>query len=161
VTTARTVFDGSVAADTRRYLKGLSRLGPRGQLAASLFRAQKASTRAKFYHGGIKTGYGRKTFRDLAYDHKQDAINAVCELLQELSGRLVLTWGWGEDKGQSINRWVLYVELPTGQVSFHSPQRGAGPDYLRGWDGANLSCERISQWCDSIVEARDLLKGDP
>ena len=31
--------------------------------------------------------------------------------------------------------WVLYLDLPTGQVSFHAPARGPGPDYPGEWDG--------------------------
>ena len=44
---------------------------------------------------------------------------------------------------------VLYVDLPTGQVSFHA----YGPsenrrEYDGKWDGTGLSEERIVKYCD-------------
>lgn len=49
-------------------------------------------------------------------------------------------------------RWVLYVDLPTGQVSFHAPERGAGPNYPGKWNGVRgVSGERIVCWCQSLI----------
>ena len=40
---------------------------------------------------------------------------------------------------------ILYIDLPTGQVSFHSPNRGEGPEYEGGWDGmVGASTTRIA-----------------
>jgi len=41
--------------------------------------------------------------------------------------------------------WVVYFELPQGQVSFHSPTRGSGPDYPGEWDGTHTSQDRITE----------------
>lgn len=47
---------------------------------------------------------------------------------------------------------VLYVEIPTGQVSFHSPVRGAGPNYTKPWDGIKMvGPERISRFINAIM----------
>lgn len=47
---------------------------------------------------------------------------------------------------------VLYVEIPTGQVSFHSPTRGNGPDYEGDWDGAQgVSGDRIVAAIDHLA----------
>ncbi len=39
------------------------------------------------------------------------------------------------DAEQPVYRQVLYVDLPTGQVSWHTGMRHIGPDYLGAWDG--------------------------
>ncbi|MBX9579161.1 MAG: hypothetical protein K2X87_02545, partial [Gemmataceae bacterium] len=44
-----------------------------------------------------------------------------------------IAWGWREDPADDIP-YVVYFELPTGQVSFHSTHRGEGPDFPGEWD---------------------------
>jgi hypothetical protein len=61
--TARQVFYGSDAADTKAFMRRLEQAGPEGCLAAELFRCQKASTRAKMYRGD---------YRNLACDRKAE-----------------------------------------------------------------------------------------
>lgn len=47
---------------------------------------------------------------------------------------------------------VLYVDVPEfGQVSFHSPTRGDGPEYDGVWDGARKSQERVFAYCDAVL----------
>jgi hypothetical protein len=104
-----------------------------GLVAMELFRIQKASSRAKVYRGG--------GFRGKAYDKKQWAMGNLCNALAELGA---LQWGWKIDRAAEFHKWVLYVDLPNGQVSFHSGERGEGPDYAGDWDGArNMSAQRI------------------
>jgi hypothetical protein len=48
--------------------------------------------------------------------------------------------------------WVVYFDLPTGQVSFHSVTRGMGPDYSAPWDGSrNASALRIESAISAVV----------
>jgi hypothetical protein len=55
----------------------------------------------------------------------------------------------------SPHHHVLYVELPTGQVSFHTGYREDGPDYGREWDGVKgASAGRVCQWAAQLL-------GDP
>ena len=65
--------------------------------------------------------------------------------------------GWKEDPatlfGERVS-WVLYVDLPDGQVSFHGPSRGAGPAYLGEWDGQRgMSVQRVIDFCESVYKA--------
>jgi hypothetical protein len=47
---------------------------------------------------------------------------------------------------------ILYIDLPTGQVSFHCPERGDGPDYAGSWDGVpEASRDRIVAAIDQLV----------
>jgi hypothetical protein len=140
--------DGNV---TRSYYEHLERLGPQGHIACCLFRAQKRSSRAK--------EYSRGKYRRSSYDVKQWSIGELCKALEKSGDELGIRWGWKADDGVVLNggsSWVLYIELPQGQVSFHSPVRETGPDYSGSWDGVrNASAGRIIQFCDSIAGAPD------
>jgi hypothetical protein len=150
--TAKRVFDGNNGAATRAYLAGLSARGPNGQLAAMLFRAQKASIRAKAYTGSTVDRYGRnRSYRSLAYDKKNWALSHLVDMLMRLPwppGE----WGWGLDPAQTQCPHVLYVDLPVGQVSFHSSGRLDGPTYPGKWDGRRgVGSDRIIAFCDQVM----------
>ncbi len=145
---ARFVWDQSNGDVTKAYYAQLETLGPAGIVAMNLFRANKASYRAKRYRGGIR---GKGSFSSMAYAKKQWSIDNTCKVLSEHAGALGIRWGWKKDPDQSFHCWVIYVDLPQGQVSFHSEQRGQGPDYQGDWDGERLSTERILEYCDGLL----------
>lgn len=133
-------YRASDAGRTIELYVRLSTIGPLGVIAANLFRAQKASERAKTYRGPSKGE---------AYRKKEWSLGNVCKSLQ---GNDVLPWGWGLDRGQPVHRHVLYVDLPTGQVSFHSEFRGEGPDYPGEWDGKKgQGPDRITRWAVQLL----------
>lgn len=145
---ATEVYEGSDGALTTRYYAALQDCGAIGIIAMNLFRAQKCSARAKVYRGGIK---GKGRFKDMAYERKDWSIkNLSCALLEH-GEALCIAWGWKEDPSQQYHSWVLYVDLPQGQVSFHTSVRGQGPDYPGEWDHQHLSSERILAFCDSTL----------
>ena len=144
------VYETSDGALTRKFLLELEQRGPAGVVAALLFKAQKASRRAKRYGGA---GRGRLSFRELSYERKGESLKELTAALTEHGAALGITFGWGRDEGQ-CNPWVLYVDLPgLGQVSFHSPERYDGPDYPGEWDGARASEERIINFCQKVIDA--------
>lgn len=139
---------------TRAYYAALERRGPIGEFAANLMRAQKASTRAKRYRGGI-SGVG--SFSDLAYQKKGQSLIRLCDSLLKHGPALryagdteTIRWGWKIDPLQPHAKWVLYIDLPLGQVSFHSTERFGGPDYPAEFDGAHVSAARIIAFCDFV-----------
>jgi hypothetical protein len=140
---AREVYDGSDGELTKRYYVHLTERGVIGFVAMNLFRASKCSTRAKLYRGG---GY-----KGEAYERKNWSMGNLAHALTLNSESLGITFGWKEDPGQEYHKWVLYVDLPTGQVSFHAATRGEGPDYAGEWDGQHLSAERILAFCDTVM----------
>ena len=147
---AREVFHGSDGAITRRYYAELEQIGPIGVIAMNLFRAQKCSTRAKLYRGGIR---GVGSYRGMAYDRKGWSLEKLCEALFEHN---LIRYGWKVDPLEDRNPWVLYVDLPEGQVSFHSPNRYAGPEYAGDWDGIlGASADRILAFCDRVTHQPD------
>ena len=120
------VFKQNNGDVTKAYYASLSQLGPEGEVAVALFRAQKRSTAAKSYRKG--------KFRHAAYDVKNWSMSEVARLLSAHASALGIQWGWKRDADTPGYEWVLYVDLPTGQVSFHSASRMNGPDYLGEWD---------------------------
>jgi hypothetical protein len=129
------IFNGSSGEATTALYNDLFSLGAAGHVAIELFRAQKASTRAKVY---------RRGFKGKAYDKKQWAMNNLAMALAEYNE---LRWGWKQDPAQEFHNWVLYVDLPNGQVSFHAADRGEGQIYPGEWDGVkNMSPARICRF---------------
>jgi hypothetical protein len=145
---AAAVYYGSCGENTKHLYALLEGKGLAGVVALNLFRACKNSARAKIYRGGIR---GQGSYKSKAYDRKQWAMRNLCKVLTEHAGDLGIQWGWKQDPAQEYHKWVLYVAIPTGQVSFHTSERGTGPDYAGDWDGEHQSAERIIEWVDNIL----------
>lgn len=141
----RAIYDGSNGEATKALYVRLEALGPIGVVAVNLFRAQKNSERAKVYRG--------RGHRSAAYDTKQWAMMNLCNTLLHEGTAAGFAWGWGIDDEQPVHRHVLYVELPTGQVSFHTDHRGSGPDQPHPFDGQHgRSPWRIVQWVAQLLD---------
>ena len=141
------VFNQHNGDVTKAYYTELEALGPVGHIAVCLFRAQKRSSRAK--------DYTRGKYRRAAYDVKAWSMSELCAALSN-PGLPITSWGWKQDATVVFGEepsWVLYVDLPTGQCSFHSPTRMADPDYPGEWDGTGKSAERIIAFCDQVQSA--------
>jgi hypothetical protein len=137
---AAAIFEQNAGHVTKAYYAELAKCGHAGELAVALFRCQKRSSAAKKYRGS--------RFRSAAYDVKNWSLSEVARLLQK--DNLGMAWGCGRDENTPNFEWVLYCELPQGQVSFHSAERLNGPVYSRGWDGFHMSKERILRFCDQV-----------
>jgi len=146
-----------LAAATRR-LNRLAEDDPYVAVLVSLRDAQRASDSAKHraasgtYYDDWDSGRGayRMSRRAVENDYREKewALGRACQLL----GQTDLTWGWGRDLDCPGVTWVLYVDLPTGQVSFHCPSRGDGPDYPGEWDGVEgVSAQRIDEAIDQVL----------
>lgn len=143
------IYEGSNGDATRALYAKLEEFGPAGVVAMNLFRAHKASSRAKVYRGGIR---GQGSFKSMAYNRKQWSIDNLEIVLVDHATTLSINWGWGKDSATKNFEAVLYVELPTGQVSFHSPQRGKGPAFDGKWDGIRgVGPQRICNYCAQVL----------
>lgn len=141
------VYRGSDGTATAELYRRLGELGDAGVVAVNLFRACKSSERAKVYTRGRFVG--------AAYDRKEFSLDNLTRILSERGHRLGLTWGWARDaNAQHAHPWVLYVDVPTGQVSFHTGMRGAGPGYDKPWDRqVGTAPARICSWCAQLFES--------
>lgn len=140
---AASVFNQNNGDVTKEYYAKLSTMGFKGMLAVALFRAQKRSTAAKNYRGG--------RYRRAAYDVKNWSLGEVCRVLAAWPNRP--EWGWKKDPNTPGFEWVLYVELPTGQCSFHAAGRLDGPDFKGIWKPGAGSESNILEFCDSAWDA--------
>lgn len=145
------IFGGSDGEATKALYGRLQRLGPPGVVAMNLLRAQKNSDRAKVYRGGNAEG----SYKRQAYERKTWAMGQLCvELLAHGAAADVARWGWKLDpQAAGPHCWVLYVDLPRGQVSFHTDARGHGPDYPGDWDRAlGASTNRIIYFAADVLD---------
>jgi len=147
---AQLIYNGSDGAATTSYYNELSKRGPLGLVAINLFRASKCSARAKVYRGGVR---GMGSFRSMAYERKNWSMNQLVAVLAKHASTLGITYGWKYDPAQPVHSWVLYVDLPQGQVSFHTGHRGEGPNYAGKWDGSHASADRIIAFCDQVFDS--------
>lgn len=143
---AMEIYAGSNGDATKAMYAELERRGPIGIICVNLFRAQKCSTRAKVYKG--------RSYREDAYARKTWSMGLLCRALNEHAAALGFTWGWQEDKEQAFHSWVLYIEIPTGQVSFHAEQPFKNPfvQYVGEWDKTRLSAERIIRFVQDVLD---------
>jgi hypothetical protein len=143
------------AGARKRHEKKLLCASPYGQLLLALRDAQTLSDRAKArpgngvrisdnigdYCGGeimvvrairrfARANYWRSR-EAIANDYgvKNLAIDAACHWATEAG----TSFGWKVEGGHVP--FVVYFDLPTGQVSFHCKVRGQGPNYSGQWDG--------------------------
>lgn len=134
LSTIQRIYQGSDGEATKMLYRDLEAFGPIGTIALNLFRASKCSERAKLY----SRGPGHKT---KAYARKDWSIRNLAGALQVERARqpLNLGWGWAVDADMrergDPHHHILYVDLPTGQVSFHVGARYDGPDFAGQWDG--------------------------
>lgn len=128
---------------TKAYYAEMNAKGYAGMLAVALFRAQKRSDAAKRY----RKGPGYKT---AAYDVKNWSISQVVAILQRHN--FGFQWGWRKDPKSPGHPWVLYVNLPTGQCSFHTAERLAGPDFTGAWVPGDGSLTAILLYCEQVGE---------
>ena len=141
---ALSIYANSDGEATKVMYARLQTLGPLGEIALQLFRAQKCSERAKAYRG---------KYKGMAYDRKNFSLQELCRALGRYGDALGLAWGWKCDAKTIGYEWVLYIELPQGQVSFHSAVRYDGQDFVGDWDGVRgVSPERIVAFTQAALD---------
>jgi hypothetical protein len=145
----RKIYEGSDGALTQALYAHLSSLGAPGIIAANLFRASKNSHKAKLYRGS--------PYRGMAYERKAWALQNLTKELMSYAAPLGLQWGWGVDEDSPYFQAVLYLDLPTGQVSLHTKTRLSGPEYLHRWDGEKgLGGVRVCRFVEMVMEGQDV-----
>lgn len=151
------IYEGSNGDATKAMYDMLKQYGPVGDIAVNVFRAHKNSARAKVYRGGVR---GKGSYKSMAYERKRWAMENLAKSLCEYADRANIKWGWGVDRKENKHNTVLYIDLPTGQVSFHTDARGPGPDYPGRWDGERGAsvgrvCEFVAKVLDSQMPERN------
>lgn len=152
------IYNGSDAQATIGLYAELEALGQAGSIAVNLLRAAKKSGAAKRYRGS--------RYKRASYGGKGWALEQAVTFLSERPLEPPIAWGWGIDtklkQGGDPHYYVLYVDLPTGQVSFHTDVLLGGPTYAGQWDGARgASPERICRWAAMLLGDESVLQNQP
>jgi hypothetical protein len=154
----RLIYEGSDGAATKALYTELAGYGPIGIVAINLFRAQKCAARATFISDWIATlpraeqEHQNAHYAVLVFSRRHYALVQLAAVLGECAADLGIGYGWGCDLTAPRYPWVLYVDLPTGQVSFHALTKGDGPAYPGVWDGVvDASAERIIAFVNLIL----------
>lgn len=142
------VYSGSNGEATKALYAELEALGPLGIIGMNLFRVCKCSERAK--------GYRHHKYKGDAYARKDWSIE---NLARALGNSPLIYSGWGVDlllQGRGDpHHHVFYVDIPTGQVSFHNGARYEGREYSGEWDGMRgQGPDRICRWVVRLLEEK-------
>lgn len=171
------IYAGSDGEETTALYERIEKLGNVGVVAMNLFRACKASERAKKY---------RRRYKGVAYEKKNWSLKLLCGALSALDksdlalgcstpgcthpdgkpciscgfivAHGIINWGWKEDPNAEFHNWVLYVDLPNGQVSFHAATPLSAHRYEGEWDGEHASAHRIIEFAQAILDGRTIEK---
>ena len=105
------IYYGSDGGATRRLMTRLEKTGQRGRIAAQLFRAQKASSRAKVYRGGIRDEWGGVIrYKDLAYEKKEKELIGLTRGVLKADSQ-GLRWGWKPDPPHGVTPNSSYTPI--------------------------------------------------
>lgn len=145
-------FCTSNAPLSRQLCKDLDAMGPMGQLASLLFKAEKASKQANSYSG--KAPVSQRPYGDYSKDRMKGMLEKAIGLLDAHAKDLGIPWGWSKDDAPGKPPWILCIGLPTGVVTFRMPERRLGPDYGPGAEDGCRNSNRISDFCEGVLDKR-------
>lgn len=117
---------------------------PAGLTASFMLRVQGYSDQAKQERS-------RSAAKSL-YQSKDWALTRLYYALHDYAEILGIVWGWGTDPACPGFAHVLYADIPTGQVSFHSSVGGGLPAYAKPWDGSGDTRSRIARWAKQLID---------
>ena len=111
---------------------------------------------SEYYHPHTRSTREAIESKNLAYSERNKMLLTLCRISLQKG----LTVAIGEHEGEDWEdewRKVIYIVLPTGQVSFHIHESEIEvfsflPKYFGGWDGhtTDRKWERLSEWSNSF-----------
>ena len=143
-------FSTSSPQLSRRLCQDLDSMGPMGQLASLLFKAEKANKQAKSYSG--REPVSRRPYGDYSNDRMTIMLKEAIQLLDAHAKDMDVSWGWSKSDVPDAPPWVLCVDLPTGLVTFSMEKRRLGPDYGLGAEDERRNSDRIIEFCAGILD---------
>ena len=106
-------FSTSNAPSSRGPCRDLDSMGPMGQLASLLFKAEKASKQANSYSG--EAPVSQQPYGDYSKDRMKGMLMEVIRLLDVHANDLEIYWGWKANEKPNSPPWALCMDLPIGQ----------------------------------------------
>lgn len=137
---------------SRRLCQDVDSMGPMGQLASLLFKAQKANMQAKSYRGTAPVS--RQPYGDYSKERMTQMLKEVIRLLDVHAKAMDISWGWSKDDAPGKPPWILCIGLPTGLVTFRMRERRLGSDYGLGAEDGCRNPDRITEFCAGVLDGR-------
>ena len=81
----------------------------------------------------------------MEYESKSSEAYLDRNLCVQVMARMAQKLGYNVGVKENGDWPILYINLPTGQVSWHIPKAditGTFPEYQKEWDGHNVECKR-------------------
>ena len=142
----------SDAPASRRLCKELDAMGPIGQLASLLFKAEKAYGQMKSYQGTAPVS-GRP-YRGYSQDRLKEMLSKAVILLGAHALSMGISWGWKANNKPNEPPWLLCINLPTGQVIYRLPYRSNGPDCESLSATGSRNSDYIAKYCVGLLDGR-------
>ena len=82
----------------------------------------------------------------MEYESKPDEAYLDRNLCVQVMTRMAQKLGYNVGVKENGDWPILYIDLPTGQVSWHISKTdiaGIFPEYLKGWDGHDVEIKRM------------------
>lgn len=82
----------------------------------------------------------------MEYESKPDEAYLDRNLCVQVMARMARQLGYNAGIRENIDWPILYIDLPTGQVSWHISKpdiTGKFPEYMEGWDGHDVEIKRM------------------
>ena len=143
-------FCSSDAPASRGLCKELDALGPMGQLASLLFKAEKARMQARSYSG--RAPVSGRPFRGYSYDRMREMLAKAIRLLDAHAKAMGIAWGWSRNDAPGKPPWVLSIDLPTGQVTYRIQERHLEADNELESEDEILNSSRITKFCAEVLD---------
>lgn len=151
-------FCTSDAPASRRLCKELDAMGPMGQLASLLFKAEKAHKQAKSYSG--RAPVSGRPYRGYSYDRMREMLAKAIRLLDAHAKAMGVTWGWSRNDAPGKPLWVLCIDLPTGQVTYRIQERHLEADCELESEHELLNSSRITKFCAGVLKGTWMVMED-
>lgn len=81
----------------------------------------------------------------MEYESNPDEAYLDRNLCVQVMARMARQLGYNAGIRENGDWPILYIDLPTGQVSWHIPKAdiaGISPEYHKEWDGHDVECKR-------------------
>ena len=143
-------FSTSDAPASRRLCKELDAMGPMGQLASLLFKAEKARMQAKSYSG--RAPVSGRPYRGYSYDRMREMLAKAIRLLDARAKAMGMPWSWHREDKPSGPFWSLTIDLPTGRVAYRMPYLYAEPEYYSGVEDDAENSDQVTEFCAGVLD---------
>ena len=139
-------YDAMAIQDVKARLKAG---GLKGELADLLFEAERTDLNAGVCRTTPACSWTSRHRRK--WDRWIRALKALVSFLDRSASQLGIHWGWQEHENQTGPFWVVFIDLPTGQVFYSAPERLTDHQYEGSMEWSESNEIPIFEFCEEIL----------